>query len=421
MVNILTSIHALGLENKQAIFAGLRLNYVNFSILKETFMIHLIFTTLYLFLFICSTFSDPQKVDLLISTYDTGDKNGLLPMTSKLKKKALGQKKGISYKILAFGVSKEQLKNHPALLDFILQKDVRYLKRTDSLSPEELSQLDQEVSPKLVIAGMSSKIQAQLLNHFRSKGVPTVAFYDNFDPFDSQSYTTEFFQEIGSVDAYMVPHQGLVEPLRAKLKAKNQQAEIIVSGQPAFEDWEKIFSKTDVSALKTKLKLDPKKKTILFVGGAYEGDYPKYLKVLFYGIRSAKDFQILITRHPKMSGKLERDLFEGLEHIQIIDPKIASMSQIATFADVLLTHKSSVGMQFLYMGIPVIFIAGPDYQNFAISAGLAPRIENGKALRGTIEEIMRKSTPQKIDMTAKINIPRNGSEIMADYIRKKIM
>ncbi len=385
-------------------------------------MLHLIFTTLYLLFFIFPVFSTPQKVDLLISTYDTGDKNGLLPMTAKLKKKAPGQKKGIRYKILAFGISKEQLKTHPAVLDFIIQKDVRHMKRTDTLSVEELHQLDQEVEPKLVIAGMASKVQAQILNHFKSKGVHVVAFYDNFDPFDSTPYAEPFFEEIGSIDAYMVPHQGLVELLKTKLKAKNQKAEIIVSGQPALEDWEKAFAKTDVNALKPKLKLDEKKKTILFVGGAYEGEYPKYLQTFFDAIREMKNIQILVTTHPKMTGNLEKSAAEGLEHVQIVDSKVATTPQIATIVDIILTHKSSVGMQALYMGIPVLYVAGPDYKNFATAVGIASRVADAGTLRVAIDGIVGSGAKvKKVDVCAKIGMPRGGSDIVADYVREKVI
>jgi len=381
------------------------------------------FVGLFLILGVIPISSESHPIDVLICTYDMGDKKNLLPLIFKLKKKVPGQQQGIRYKILAFGASKSSLKTHPALLDFKTQKGTHYFKPTETLSSQELIQLDQKVAPKIVVSGMSSKIQAQLLNHFKSKGAQTVAFYNGMDALDFKSRTETFFQEISLIDAYMVPHKDLIESLQKKLNAKHQTAEIIVTGQPALEEWDKAFAKTDTETLRTRLKLDPKKKTILFLGEShksYKDEYPTYLKIFFESIRPLSNTQVLIVLYPKGGGNLERTEAEGLPHVRVVELKGISLYQLASIADLIVTYKAPIGVQALYKGIPVIYVAEPSYQNFMIHKGFAPQISEATALRAAIEGSLSSSSHTIENMAEKIGLPRNGTDIMADYVQRKI-
>jgi len=236
-------------------------------------------------------FTAPSQVDVLFCPYDMGDSNPIKRLVQEC------EKQNITYKILPFGKAKEVFENNPHLVkaDF---PDVHW-DREKTLDMKQLDLIKSSVKSKIVITGMASAAQAQVLNALKAETVYTIAFYDNFDSVEGKEYVEAFLKQVDQIDEYFLPSQTTLPGFENLDKTKHSKLSVL--GQPALEDWDDTFSKTNKDDLRKRLGLLPSDQVILFVGG-YDDTYQKYLRLFVKSMKTLKDMKIFITCDPRRKG-----------------------------------------------------------------------------------------------------------------------
>ena len=364
------------------------------------------------FLFAKIYFADPPQVDVLFCPYDIADSNIMKRLMQEC------EKQHVTYKILPFGKADEVFKNNPYLASDNFP-DVKW-DREKTLETEHITLIKNKIKSKIVIAGMASAIQAQILNVFKAENTYTIAFYDNFDSVEGKEYVQAFLKQVDQIDEYFLPSQTTLPGFQNLDKAKHSKLSVL--GQPALEDWDDIFSNTNKDDLKKKLGLAPLDQVILFVGG-YDDTYKEYFQLFVKAMKALKgnsDIKIFVTYHPKTDGSLERSVIEEekADTIKVIDKDGPSTAEIATISSILCCHKSSVGIQALYAGVPVVYVVKKgELNNFAIKNGLAHEIDDSSELIETIKRIL--STANRNQSSIKdIGIPKDATKSIIKRIKK---
>jgi len=109
---------------------------------------------------------------------------------------------------------------------------------------------------------------------------------------------------------------------------------------------------------------------------------------------------------------------EKADNIKIIDKGGPSTAEIATITNILCCHKSSVGIQALYAGLPVVYVVKKgELNNFAIKQGLALEIEDSSELIEAIKRIL--STANRNQSPVKdIGIPKDATKNIVKRIKE---
>ncbi len=358
------------------------------------------------------TMANPIEVDVLFCTYDISDSASLKRIMAEF------DQLNVTYKVLAFGKSVDVFHERPEFIKLDLP-DVTW-DREKKLGQEHLNLIKKTLKPRMVIAGMASATQAQVLNLFKGDGAYTIAFYDNFDAPENKEYIQEFLKIIGPIDEYFLPSQTTLTGFQ-KMDA-TKQAKLSVLGQPALEDWEEIFAKTNRDELSFRLNVDKGDKVILFVGG-YDDTYKEYCRLFVKAMKAFENnphIKIFVTYHPKTDGSLERGIIaeENATNIKVIDKNGPSTAEVATIANVLVCHKSSVGVQALYVGLPVVYVVKKgELNNFAIKQGLAGEVESEQDLVETLKRILTTANRNQAPVKG-LGIPKEATENMVARVRE---
>ncbi|MBY0462671.1 MAG: hypothetical protein K2Q34_05785 [Alphaproteobacteria bacterium] len=364
------------------------------------------------FLFAKTYFTAPHQVDVLFCPYDIADSNIMKRLIQEL------EKQNVTYKVLPFGKAQEVFENNSHLVkaDF---PDVKW-DREKNLDAEHLAFIKNKIKSKIVIASMASAAQAQVLNILKSEKTHTIAIYDNFDSVVDKEYVQAFLKQVEQIDEYFLPSQTTLAGFQTLEKTRH--AKLSVLGQPALEDWDEIFSKTNKTDLKQKLGLEPSDQVILFVGG-YDDTYKEYFGLFVKAMKAFKDnhnIKILVTYHPKTDGSLERSVIEEekADNIKVIDNNGPSTAEISTITNILCCHKSSVGIQALYAGVPVIYVVKKsELNNFAIKKGLALEIDDTSELIEAIKRILSTANRNQ-SPTKDIGIPKDATKNIVKRIKE---
>jgi hypothetical protein len=371
----------------------------------------------FLFVFIFCLGSFAQKVDFLFVLYDRGETNGLKPVAARLEEAKY------TVKMVCLGQASEIFKDDPRRIPLelwdsrLVPATLKTWKRDHQLSPDIVSKIQEDVQPQVVVTGMASAAQAQMLNWGVSQRAKTIAFYDNFDPVTGKEYVQEFLKVVGSITTYLVPSSDVADSFKSL--PERQAAALEVVGQPALEDWDKVFAETDTQALRDQLSLPTDKQVVLFVGG-YDDSYPPYLKMFIQGMKERPDLQGYITYHPSApsKGQMEREAAQGVKNVRVIEPadKI-STAQLSTIVNVLACHKSTVGAQAAYKGVPVIFLAGPEHMSFLIDKKIATRADSVEDFIAALTKALAQKEPISFEA---LGIPQNASQKIVDYLKGMI-
>lgn len=372
--------------------------------------------TLFIVVFILSIFfiqkvfvKNSAEVDVLFCTYDMGDS---APMKRVMKEL---ERRNISYKVLAFGKSIDVFQSKPEFIKLEFP-DVKW-DREKTLDKDQLVLIEKTIKPKTVISGMASAIQAQILNFFKERKAYTIAFYDNFDSPVGKEYIQDFLKVIGKIDEYFLPSKTTLFGFQTLDATKS--AKLSVLGQPVLEEWDEIFAKTNRVDLRERLGLAEQDQTILFVGG-YDETYAVYFRLFVKAMKVFPDKKIIVTYHPKTDGSLEKSIIaeEAAVNIQVVDKGGPSTAEIATIADVLVCHKSSVGIQALYAGLPVVYVVKKgDLNNFAIDQRLAVSVETEQDLIETLKSILSVANRNRAPVQG-LGIPEGATRNMCERVEE---
>lgn len=357
-----------------------------------------------------SLFATPVTIDLLLVAYDQGESNAFRQMEDNLKRKS------INYRILSLGRASEIFKDHPQNITPELKSPQELRNNRElKLSWVELNELSSQLNPSIVYSGMASASQAQILNHFGKLGSRTIAFYDNFDPVGEKEFVQPFLREADEVDEFHIPSIATKNSFNSLPQAR--ESELIVTGQPALESWDDIYRRTDVSTVRTQLGLSPQQPIVVFAGG-YDDTYEKYFEVFIRATQQMPSITFLVTYHPKTDGSLERSIIDkfAARNVRLIEKGAQTTAVLSKAAVAVLTHKSSIGVQALYKGKPVLFVAEPDLENFLIQKNLA-------LVASSPEEVKQKlmttlTTHQQFLSLDALGMPKKPSQFIARHLKE---
>ena len=287
--------------------------------------------------------------------------------------------------------------------------------RTQQLDKETLERIATQLRPAIVVTGMSHAIQAQLANRFKTAGATTIAFYDNFDLISQSQYVVPWLETTTGVDELLLPgHYQAVDAGKLPAFANSQ---IAISGNPALEQWDIVFLITNEAQEKQRLALAPKRPVILFTGG-YGDEYEQWLQLFLQAMAERPDLQVLIAPHPKTDGQLERDAVAGLQLTNAsVRDDTTSTAQLATVADLVVTHKSTTGFQAAWQGLPVLFVAADDYTNILIDAGLASRASSWQQILNNVHRYIDQPKRRETVSFKMLGVPDQSLQRIADHLQ----
>jgi len=351
-----------------------------------------------------------QACDTVFILQDAGETNALLPVIDKYAQnnenfliltggqatETIGQKITLKDKTLSF-----------AQLGISEQMDKTW-KRDDKLSEASLKKIEAEIEAKYVVTGVAFEFHGQLLEAFKARKSETFAYWDNIN-FEG---TDPYFQTAKKV-AKIADH--LLVPSKI-FKNIYPQAEVV--GQPSYELWKQQLSGIQPSAVAAKLPFSVKSPVVVFIGG-YGHDYDEALRQFLSFARDLKGYTILMTFHPKMEGKVEKEELKKhpLPHVHLIEPSwhISTMEAIA-IADHVICHQSTVGINAAVSGKDVIYLV-PSNQTYT-----NPLIERGGARAvSTLQELMASLTAKRTsdkDPFSTLKVPQGSVDLIYHTIHR---
>ena len=375
----------------------------------------IILSLLWLFFIPFSHSSDSAyiKTAILFVAYDQGESNAFLRIQERLKDA------GIPYRILAMGRAAEVFEDDPALIRVaeLTRNDALYNNRNQPLDQRLVHQLTDMISAKIVYTGMASRAQAQVANTWERTGSRIIAFYDNFEPIDTVQYVQPFLAELRYADAFHVPSARTATSFQGLARAVG--ADVVVTGQPAMESWDKSYQQTDPDLLRHTLGLTPQQPVVLFAGD-YSNSYPEALQTFINAAGMLPDILFLMTYHPKSDGSLERSAIAAspTKNIHLLDTDAFSTATLSIIASVVIVHKSSIAQQAIYQGKPVIYVASPDYRNLMLTEQLAVRASTPKPLALMIDAHLRGYRVPAV--AEKLGIPDAPSKAIAQLMIEEL-
>lgn len=340
-----------------------------------------------------SSAAPAPKCEVLFVAYDMGDMNALKAVAGAL------EAKGKTPCFMAFGQARTKMLDDGRLvLKDMGEGEVSDWGRTRRLTDGDLERV-KALSPKVVVVGMASALQAQLMNTASHKAF---AFYDNFDPIvdafgKGKEYIQAFLDEAAKLKhpfTYLVPSEATGESFDTDPRTKGTPR--VSVGQPVLEEWDTLFETMDRDALRTRLDIAPDRRVIVFAGG-YDDSYETYVTLFIDTMKEMVDshnLEVLITYHPKPGGTLERRLVEAAAspHIRVIETEDkggVATNKLATIADVFMCHKSSLGPQAVSQNLAMLYVADPkEYSNLVIEKGLAQIAGTKEDVAARLEELL---------------------------------
>ena len=358
---------------------------------------------------VCALSQPAIVTDILFIAYDQGESNAFIQLQKRL------DKEGIDYRILAMGRAKEIFAQHPQLiiLDEDIVPDNHRFNRTLPLRQQSLEEFTRQISAKVIYSGMASRAQAQLLNTLASKKRRTLAFYDNFDPLPEKEYTHSFLQEITSLDELHAPSQ-LTSTSLAEA-ARSTGAKILVTGQPALSEWDKTFENTDRSSLRQQLNIPKNKKIIVFAGG-YDNTYASSFEIFIQATQHLTDIEFLVTHHPKYDGDIEQKIITKFarNNVRLIKKGKYSTAELCTVSSAILVHQSTVAQQALYKGIPALYVADTDFNNFITEKGLAEKAYSPEEI---LSWVKRQSDTKSTHFSEILGVPEHPVDKIVAHLK----
>jgi len=248
-----------------------------------------------------------------------------------------------------------------------------------------------EQKPALVILGLVSRIQEQLACELRNRGIYTIGFYDGFDKTDRSSINWKVSRQ---VDEVWVPTKVIKHNLN-NLGLKS----VKVMGQPSLESWYRLAKEIRPDSLYKRLQISIDKKILIFAGQYGEG-YKEildaFMKVALEELKKREDLYLVLSPHPKTLGELECAVAQKCNHPRVLTaPKEVSTAELAAICKVMITWKSTVGVQATFMGKPVIYFNFnlDDYRNNLIDQGIA-QVATPKTFGGVLQTFLDQHSDQ---------------------------
>ncbi|MBX7067614.1 MAG: hypothetical protein K1X28_10330 [Parachlamydiales bacterium] len=287
-----------------------------------------------------------ERTDILFHLHDAGETNALLPVIRQID---------VDYLVVASGVS-------AGLLEPLPKERIR--------SFNQYSQIE----PKLVITGVANAMQGEVLDYFHARGIPTWAYWDNFNA-DGES---PYFKTAHSVE----PKADLLLLPCESLRAAFANRPVRVVGHPTLD-----------------VKLPSK--VILWIGG-YGKDYDEAYALFQEGMSQVADAVVIRQHHPKTGEKNQFKLNEAMR-----------------LADLVVCHQSTAAFQALAAGKRVLHVIpeGQEFDSLPLQRGLAMKVSRADGFAKAVQEALEMDVSGFFDL---MGIPANSTEVCKSAILENL-
>lgn len=333
---------------------------------------------------------------------DAGETYAIFPVLQKMKK---------PYELFVGGVAEkiaiQEKAPHTSLKDLGIERVDRLWKRSDILSQEEVDRiLTYMEKGDIFITGVAFSLQGQLLDGCRKRGVYTVAYWDNFDAMGEGSYFETAHQIKEKAGHIFVPSLTVAEDLGLSRTSG------AVVGQPSLESWKKEINNAYKSRSFEKYRKHGSLPLVTFIGGygkAYEQALAFFIEILEKNNFSGR---LLVQPHPKSDGSVEKKMYRSIE-MEVLEE--VTTYEAVVMADLVVCHRSTVGMQALAMGKKVCYVMPPgqSYTNPIIRKGGATLIKSARDWK------QREKTAY-VDFYQLLGVPEDSIDCFIDSLENKI-
>ena len=259
--------------------------------------------------------------------------------------------------------------------------------------------------PDLVVATNSPRSEKAAILTARTMGIPSVCLMDLFDP-------REFEDRIGK-PGYADRVCVLSEAVKENLKTFGRpDTEIVVTGNPAFDD----LAKPDLQSAAEQLRVEKgwaNGKVILWARQVNPNDWGLYesVEAHFYELLERHpDWHLVIRLHPN-----DLTQFENLPSKVILSSQKDDLSTFLQASDVVITVNSTVGIQGVAIGKPLITV------ELGAASPFTPYGELGFSIGIKDVNLLEESILKALDgfkPAATLPKPGGASKAVAEVIRE---
>ena len=291
-----------------------------------------------------------QSVDVLLVAYDHGDGQAFRTLLPEL------QERHIRWHLIAFGPAAELFSGSEqiTLLDsYVPPEEALQWKnnRRAELPAALTARLFDQFRPTLVLSGMAHAAQAKLVRQWWQRGAWTIAFYDNYAPPADQHWIEPWWEVAPPLEELWVPDHALVSHFPAQT---GRSKGVIAIEHPTLTQWTMQQATEDRTALRQTLGLD--KRPVVLLAGGYGETYMESFDLVAQAARLRPDLQWLLAPHPRTKGADEASLLARMRPAPIRMVTDIPTVRLASVADLVIVHRSTVGTLANQLGIPTLFV-----------------------------------------------------------------
>jgi hypothetical protein len=300
--------------------------------------------SLALFLKVSSFASEPTKAnhDVTFCIYSSAEAFNLTGVCQHLNQM------GITHQVIAFGAARSELEKSDPTYLVALPENLKTLgyrgcwSEEAGLSKEQIESLYNLIKgSKLLVIGIRSKLQMELIQFFHARNLPVLGYCDSFDTLKGHTF-------LKSTLPYLQGLFLLTRSQKKELKELAPDLEGYAIGKDEIDQlMQKVTSRSEneatLQAIEAACAFDRSKKMLLYCSG--DGLTSDAGFQLFYetmkDLRS-KHYNIIVSLHPAphATGAYEKALQKQLPRIQIA-PKTISSAKLIEIADIVVTFGSS--------------------------------------------------------------------------------
>lgn len=337
---------------------------------------------------------DRESFRLVFLLHDAGETKAMEPLMDLLDELSL------EYSVVTLGAATSLLGS---------SRETRELDRELELADEQT----------IVIVGLQVRGLGQTKQAFRSKGARLLGYYDSFEPVWEGAPASEMLHY---VDDVLVPSS----LIRDTFLHLNPTLSVYVVGHPSLERWNRPVDEGSQEKIIESLGVQRDKTMILYAGG-YGPGYDEAFRSFAKAVSPLEGCQVVVAIHPKMCGIFEREVMEQEmtdTSSWIIAPKSLMTEDLVRISDVIISHRSTVGIQAVFMGKAVIYldVSGTVYKNLAISAGWVKQLTSPEEVRELLAQnfhLTHSVAHQPQALFREMGIPQNASRKILSQIARR--
>lgn len=344
-----------------------------------------------------------QGKPYLFVSYDAGESLALLPVLDLFRKSEVG------FEVLALGTSRKFFQDWPEAIDLKETCGVAEevpgtgWPREKRLAKSSVVNLRKCLAGRAaIVTGDVSGVQLQVLEEAKVAFPKTkrVAYHDSFG-FDPRSIGGKF---LAVADAVLTPTPEITEQMTTVKQKSNLPVAVELVGQPSILGWlpkdgaEGKAKKLLSQQVKGKLT---KKPMAIYVGGYGDG-YADAFRLFARVAKATPEVKYFLSLHPKVDGADESKILaeEGVSKLVTVIPKSIKTTDVTPAARFIVTQASTVGVQALFMGVPVIYLdPNPGYSNYFIRHRIGSvQISNVGTYQAYVPQLLAQPRPKVADI-----------------------